>query len=84
MKLDNIIAQQAEENKKQAEISLKIQELENSNKTNYLQKDDSYHMLWTLMCSFFLQKHLLCVMIKLYIIYIRKVGTINVKTKDNR
>ena len=28
-KLDNIIAQQAEENKKQAEISLKIQELEN-------------------------------------------------------
>ena len=26
-------------------LKQKIQELENSNKTNYLQKDDSYHML---------------------------------------
>ena len=26
-------------------LKQKIQELENSNKTNYLHKDDSYHML---------------------------------------
>ena len=37
--------QNAERQEVMSEIEGKIQELENSNKTNYLQKDDSYHML---------------------------------------
>lgn len=57
-----------------AKLKERIAAIENKNTNNYLQNDDKLYMMWTQMCSFFVDNYLLW-----YTNNRRKWGTVNAK-----